>query len=128
MKAKTCLHPISRQYTWFAYGDTGLLDTLCICCCDCGAVLQGAASGPDDAEATPASHSPSFCFYDNCGKQYQLTHRQVVALVGKHRLPKRRIYGNMAVESTAWDRLMQELGIPLAPGYQMVKEQDHEPA
>lgn len=116
-----CTHPAARRYAWFAYGESGLVDTLCVCCCDCGAVLQGGA-GPAADETAPASAPQSFNFYDDCGRQYQLTHPQVVALVNKHRLPKRRIYGTMAVESAAWDRLMQELGIPLAPGYKLIRK------
>lgn len=35
----TCKHPPTRLYTWFAYDGV-----LCIGCCDCGAVLAGAAN------------------------------------------------------------------------------------
>lgn len=33
-----CTHPATRLYAWHAYDGT-----LCVCCCDCGAVLSGAA-------------------------------------------------------------------------------------
>ena len=33
-----CPHPPARLYSW-----TAADDTFCICCCDCGAVLDGAA-------------------------------------------------------------------------------------
>lgn len=44
-----CVHPPSRNYSWFAADKT-----LCVCCCECGAVLQGAApegtpNGPNQA-------------------------------------------------------------------------------
>jgi hypothetical protein len=35
---KTCTHPPTRIFTWFAYDMT-----LCAACCDCGEVLAGAA-------------------------------------------------------------------------------------
>lgn len=35
---RRCLPPHSRLYAWFARGGI-----LCVCCCDCGAVLTGAA-------------------------------------------------------------------------------------
>lgn len=42
---KPCKHPASRQYAWHAYNHlTDKVDALCICCCDCGAVLKGGAT------------------------------------------------------------------------------------
>jgi len=40
-----CTHPPQRIYAWWAYDGT-----LCAACCDCGAVLAGAA---DADEAQP---------------------------------------------------------------------------
>ena len=34
----TCPHPTRRLFTWW------VRDVLCVCCCECGAVLQGGAS------------------------------------------------------------------------------------
>lgn len=34
-----CPHPGPNQWAWFAYDGT-----LCVCCCACGAVLQGGAT------------------------------------------------------------------------------------
>lgn len=65
--------------------------------------------------------SNRFLFYDAAGRQYQLTPAQVAAKVKKHGIPKRRIYGDMAVDSDAWRELMQSLGIPLAPGYKLAR-------
>jgi hypothetical protein len=33
-----CQHPPTRLYAWYAHDGT-----LVVCCCDCGAVLQGTA-------------------------------------------------------------------------------------
>lgn len=45
VEEKPCQHPASRQYAWHAYNHvTDKLDALCICCCDCGAVLRGGAT------------------------------------------------------------------------------------
>ena len=44
-----CKHPPNRYYSWFAplvSNVPELVDTLVICCCDCGAILKGGA-GPD---------------------------------------------------------------------------------
>lgn len=38
-----CKHPPDRIYAWWATDGT-----LCAGCCDCGAVLSGAARGSDD--------------------------------------------------------------------------------
>ena len=39
-----CKHPPSRYYSWFAYNPvTDKSDILCVGCCECGAVLAGAA-------------------------------------------------------------------------------------
>lgn len=32
----TCSHPPHRLYSWVAFDGT-----LCVCCCECGAVLKG---------------------------------------------------------------------------------------
>jgi len=40
---KTCQHPSRRLYSW-----TAADGTLCVGCCDCGAVLAGAAPSPGD--------------------------------------------------------------------------------
>jgi len=38
-----CSHPANRNFAWFALNhETGKEDILCVACCDCGAVLQGA--------------------------------------------------------------------------------------
>lgn len=37
-----CPHPPARIFTWWAYDGT-----LCAACCDCGAVLAGAADAED---------------------------------------------------------------------------------
>jgi len=43
-----CQHPAARNFAWFARDDTAAGgQVLCIACCDCGAVLQGAASQGD---------------------------------------------------------------------------------
>lgn len=34
-----CTHPAKRHFVWKAFDGT-----LCICCCDCGEVLKGAAA------------------------------------------------------------------------------------
>ncbi len=36
MAETQCPHPVTRRFSWFAYDDT-----LCVACCDCGAVLAG---------------------------------------------------------------------------------------
>lgn len=41
-----CTHPAHRVYAWHAHDDT-----LCAACCDCGAVLCGAATQSQAAEA-----------------------------------------------------------------------------
>jgi hypothetical protein len=43
-----CRHPPARYFTWFA-GD----GTLCIACCDCGAVLRGASNPDEPLRETP---------------------------------------------------------------------------
>ena len=42
-KVIPCQHPPSRYWTWFAYDMVAERDILCVCCCDCGKVLAGAA-------------------------------------------------------------------------------------
>jgi hypothetical protein len=48
MKARSaetaCQHPARRLYSWRA-----LDGTLCVACCDCGAVLAGAAPSTGEA-------------------------------------------------------------------------------
>jgi hypothetical protein len=36
MKKKPCKHPPQRLWAWTAYDGT-----LCVACCDCGAILKG---------------------------------------------------------------------------------------
>ncbi len=55
--------------------------------------------------------------YDTAARQYALTVWQVSALVRKHQLPKRKVWGRMAVDDAAWEKLVAELKIPLAKGY-----------
>ena len=55
--------------------------------------------------------------YDTAARQYALTVWQVSALVGKYKLPKRKVWGRMAVDDAAWEKLVAELKIPLAKGY-----------
>ena len=39
-----CKHPPKRLYSWHAYNyKTGKKDILCVCCCECGEILTGAA-------------------------------------------------------------------------------------
>ncbi len=53
MTASTpCPHPVRRLYAWLAYDDT-----LCVACCDCGAVLRGGASLHDDPD--PGATGPA---------------------------------------------------------------------
>lgn len=48
-----CPHPADRLYTWLAYGNAGL-DSLCVYCCGCGAILQNTAPQPRSvATVTP---------------------------------------------------------------------------
>ncbi len=43
MDKPPCPHPPHRLYTWFVTNPyTGKDDVLCVGCCDCGKVLQGA--------------------------------------------------------------------------------------
>lgn len=58
-------------------------------------------TGPIDA-----TQGTTWTWYVNAGRRYNLTARQVAALVRKHALPKRKVWGSMAVESGAWARLM----------------------
>ena len=44
----------------------------------------------------------SFQWYDAAGRAAGLTSRQVAAIVKKHNLRKRRIYGCMAVNVSDW--------------------------
>lgn len=39
METENCKHPPTRLFCWFVG------DILCICCCECGAVLRGGAEG-----------------------------------------------------------------------------------
>lgn len=48
----TCTHPSERLYAWFAHDGV-----LCVACNECGAVLQGGASGP--AWPSPTMAQPS---------------------------------------------------------------------
>lgn len=46
-----CPHPPPRLYAWHALNpQTGKADILCVACCECGAVLQGAA---DEVATSP---------------------------------------------------------------------------
>lgn len=38
-KKSTCKHPPERLYSWYANNEN-LETVLCVCCCDCGAVLK----------------------------------------------------------------------------------------
>lgn len=55
--------------------------------------------------------------YDSAGRAYSFTARQVQGLVKKHGLLKRKVWGQMAVESSAWEALAAKEGWKLAPGY-----------
>ena len=45
----TCQHPATRRFAWFARDDTAPGgQVLCVCCSDCGAVLQGGV--PSEAQ------------------------------------------------------------------------------
>jgi hypothetical protein len=46
----TCAHPPKRLYAWTAYDGE-----LAVCCCDCGAVLQGADEDDEEGRANGAS-------------------------------------------------------------------------
>ena len=59
----------------------------------------------------------SYQHYDNAGRAFGLNKGRVVHLVRLHGVPKRRIYGQMAVDADAWEVLMSRLAIPWAPGY-----------
>jgi hypothetical protein len=39
-----CTHPEERLFAWWAYDGS-----LCVCCCECGAVLQGAAEDGEES-------------------------------------------------------------------------------
>ena len=56
--------------------------------------------------SVPTVTERTWRFYDNAGRPYGYSVMRVAALVRKHGLPKSRIWGNMAVDSEAWDRLM----------------------
>ena len=45
----TCAHPPKRLYAWAYDGE------LAVCCCDCGAVLQGADEDDEEGRANGAS-------------------------------------------------------------------------
>ena len=51
--------------------------------------------------------------YYSAGVIYGLTSQQVSALVRKHKLARRNIWGHMAVDSDAWDKLMKETNRPI---------------
>lgn len=51
-----------------------------------------------------------FQHYDNAGRRWGLSPQKVAAIVRKHKLTKRRIYGNMAVDAEGFERVMQESG------------------
>lgn len=54
-----CPHPLERQYAWFCspwLKDAPKNFWLCVCCCDCGAVLKAPPSPEDyfnEREAQP---------------------------------------------------------------------------
>ena len=51
MTPETCKHPADRLFAWMARDGTapgGLV--LCVACCDCGQVLQGAAEQEEVSE------------------------------------------------------------------------------
>ena len=48
MTKPVCVHPPERLYTWFARDDrlpSGM--TVCVGCCQCGAILKGQANYED---------------------------------------------------------------------------------
>jgi len=56
MPKVTCKHDPRRLYAWYATGDDGTpRAVLCVGCCDCGAVLRGAATAPRN---TKEAHTP----------------------------------------------------------------------
>jgi hypothetical protein len=61
----------------------------------------------------------SYTHYDVAGRCYGLSKQKVIALVNQHNLPKRKIYGQMAVGDDRWDNLMAELHISPAPGVKL---------
>ena len=51
---ENCPHPGPRLFSWFGMNaDTGKADILCVACCECGEVLQGA----DGDEVKPLAHT-----------------------------------------------------------------------
>jgi len=46
----------------------------------------------------------SYIWYDSAGKDLNISPQKVAAIVRKHGMRRRRIYGNLAVNTTDWDR------------------------
>jgi hypothetical protein len=77
-----CAHPPTRLYAWTAYDET-----LCIGCCDCGAVLQGAS---DDKEKpimdttkslqAVAEHMATECFTPEYVQNHPQENREIEGL------------------------------------------------
>lgn len=57
-----CQHPATRVYTWLAYDGT-----LCAACCDCGAVLAGAATAEESFTLDRPSPGLAAWFAERCG-------------------------------------------------------------
>lgn len=49
-------------------------------------------------------HENSYRWYDRAGADLNISARQVAAIVKKHKMRKRRIYGVMAVNDADWSR------------------------
>lgn len=45
VEQETCSHPPTRLFAWYANDGT-----LCVCCCECGAVLKGGAQLENETE------------------------------------------------------------------------------
>jgi hypothetical protein len=63
-----------------------------------------------------------FQHYDDAGIAYGLTPRQVQAIVKRHALTKRKIYGQMAVDSDAFEKAAEGDGYKLLPGWTRVRQ------
>jgi hypothetical protein len=50
-------------------------------------------------------------WFDNAGRAYGMSKQRVASLVKQYNLPKRKIWGQMAVDNDAWESKMDELGI-----------------
>ena len=59
-------------------------------------------------------------FYDVAGRSYGLSPRQVSAIVKKHNLPKRKIYGCMAVGTDEFRQAAEDEGHKLLPGIKII--------